>query len=399
MDGKEEEKTGGSVEGEEKEEMEVEKEDGSPIPVVVATERGEVSEGFMDLKDCRGLLQRKHFIDEEPETMWEMLKAEMRFTLVDLISSMKVYFVHTVNLEGFLVVLNAVLVTLFFLEFEDSEMMHLASRLDFSILAFAVVFPLTYLLQQAFTRRESALVYVANFKSSLISIVIADLTWDFPVAETKKWGGRATLPEDFNLRVRNSACEMAELVFQYLSLPIVTKGRNYIFGSYRKKQSQVNNVRNSIEKRLATLWVQLYDLVEVLKAHGMPGNESSRINQYLSFTQLHVNLLRNQKVYRTPQATRSFGRAYLIMLPWFFGPYFAFVAGLGDTEETNKGFALALAAFTFLVLIGLINAGRLLEDSFLEQGFDHINVREEMALLIQGINFHFEQAEKSRRAN
>jgi uncharacterized membrane protein YbhN (UPF0104 family) len=75
-------------------------------------------------------------------------------------------------------------------------------KLDFSFLAFAVVFPLTFLIQTVFSRRDAALSSLADFKASLLSTVLFTLTVDWKSQEgypTRR--GRLELPEHFNANV------------------------------------------------------------------------------------------------------------------------------------------------------------------------------------------------------
>lgn len=86
--------------------------------------------------------------------------------------------------------------------------------------------------------------------------------------------------------------------------------------------------------------------------------------------------------YRTPQATRSFTRLFIIVLPAFFGPYYVYIArGSGSTMSTNFGFALALSIMTSLIMSGIFNVERLLEDPFRGGGMDGIHVHEMVAMI------------------
>lgn len=315
-------------------------------------------------------------------------------TLQDEIGALYIYLKLTCSFESLLVLANAIGATIFFLEYEDDEGTLIAAKLDMSFLAFSVTFPLTYLMGQAFGRREQALQHAADFRSVLTSIVCGSLIWDFPSAASKEWGGRAELPDWYNRYVRDTAVEMAELLYQYLSIPWITgRARNYVFKNDGKRVQEVVAKRSDIEQRFAVLFRRLYTAVETMKATGMPGNESSRLAQYIWFLQQRINLLRNQKVYRTPQATRSFGRVYLFVLPWFIGPYFAWIY----EQSGSYGMAIAISCLTFLVLMGLITAGRALEDPFIqENGFDNIKLQHDVALLIQCIDYHYDRAEEER---
>ena len=54
---------------------------------------------------------------------------------------------------------------------------------------------------------------------------------------------------------------------------------------------------------------------------GQPGNESSRMRQYVTMTMKAWEKLKYIKRYRTPIATRAFARVYIFLHPIFWGPY------------------------------------------------------------------------------
>ena len=95
-------------------------------------------------------------------------------------------------------------------------------------------------------------------------------------------------------------------------------------------------------------------------------------------------------------------------IPTVYGPYYAWCAGkvfTVDTESevvsastaTSYAFALCLSLFTTLVLLGLINAGRRLEDPFTGQGIDDIRVSEDCESFRMFLTENFERAKKRRR--
>lgn len=78
------------------------------------------------------------------------------------------------------------------------------------------------------------------------------------------------------------------------------------------------------------------------------------------------------------------------------GPYFVWVAGLQlqYPNMTNTAYTLSLAGFTFLVLYGLINGGRRMEDPFDEVGgYDNIHLKHDLAVTTQQIVFNLRQTQ------
>mmetsp|Transcript_4352 Transcript_4352/g.5363 ORF Transcript_4352/g.5363 Transcript_4352/m.5363 type:complete len:427 (+) Transcript_4352:47-1327(+) len=307
----------------------------------------------------------------------------------DYYSSFKVFFDHTITWESLLLLVNATAATVFYLEYETSDGTNLAAKLDFSLVGFAIVFPLTFLLQQVFQRREEALHVFAEFRAILQNIQISMMTWEFDISVNKKghWEGRRYLSEDFEERVTENCINMTYILETFLREPEATRARHiFVHRSLLCKGRMTEAV---LHNEFIDLLHNSYSYVEELKIRGMPGNEAARINQYHWFLQARFERLRNFKWYRTPQPARSFGRLYLLVIPWFYGPYYAWAAGLSQDENitdntitissaTSYGFAIALSLFTMLVLLGIINAGRNLEDPFTETGIDDIHVVEDM---------------------
>lgn len=80
---------------------------------------------------------------------------------------------------------------------------------------------------------------------------------------------------------------------------------------------------------------------------------SSRMNQYHSLLMIQWETVRFLKAYRTPTGLRAFARLYILVHPFFAGPYYAWVAGAGTGNDdsswpfqTNLAFAIALSVFT-----------------------------------------------------
>eukprot|EP00242_Pyramimonas_sp_CCMP2087_P004145 CAMPEP_0198216852 /NCGR_PEP_ID=MMETSP1445-20131203/59981_1 /TAXON_ID=36898 /ORGANISM="Pyramimonas sp., Strain CCMP2087" /LENGTH=309 /DNA_ID=CAMNT_0043893273 /DNA_START=195 /DNA_END=1121 /DNA_ORIENTATION=+ len=298
-----------------------------------------------------------------------------------------------------LVVSASVASTLFYLYFKKDEQgePYLASKLDFSTLSIAIVFPLTFSIQQAFTRRENALSALADFKAILCNVHLALITWDFTPgcavrSPPTKWSGRQYLPQDFEVECHQMASAMLRELCEYLRAPVVTRARHMVLKSYKAKAKVGWDNEKVAGERIEYLLESSFNLVEVMKERGLPGNEAARINQYNMFLHQRFEKLRNFKWYRTPQATRSFGRVYILILPWFYGPYFAYVS-----SETNSTFAVMLSCLTSIVLIGLINVQRSLEDPFTEEGIDSIRVKYDLKTTQRFIDAQLVRAKLKQR--
>jgi hypothetical protein len=84
------------------------------------------------------------------------------------------------------------------------------------------------------------------------------------------------------------------------------------------------------------------------------------------------------KMYRTPQAFRSFARIFTLVLPPFYAPTFAQVA----RDVDSLGVGIAFGIVTALGLIALFESQQILEDPFTAYlALDGIDVHEEFEVL------------------
>ncbi len=345
------------------------------------------------LREYKNLFSNKHAYVKASRSTCKRISSQYFETCADIAASFYIYYENTLNVEGVLVLINAALVTLLYIWIGADTDIEFASKLDFSILAFSVVFPLTFLISQAYTRRENALTTLSDFRVILLSMSTAMMTWNFKDSETGGKNGRARLPKGFNEAVRDNSVNLLTQIYEYLSMPTVSHARHHIIRKHRETTRHVHADQNDLLKQIATTFNLFHGLLEVLKSTGLDIGLASRIHQYEFYLQQRFGALRNIKYYRTPQAARSFGRVYIFVLPWFFGPYFVWVAGYQEstTSQCNPAFAVLLAVFTFLVLLGLMNTQRLLEDPFIEDyfGYDSIKLRYEFTVAVQHLQNNY----------
>jgi hypothetical protein len=132
---------------------------------------------------------------------------------------------YRVTLESTVAVLNAVFATYFYCRNAD----RLSAKLDFAFLAFSVVFPLTFLIQSVFSRRDQALQRLADFKGAVLAAVLMTLTCDWATSDgSSTTMGRLELPPQFNRIVVQDFRNLVLLVYEYLSMPQVSHARNVV---------------------------------------------------------------------------------------------------------------------------------------------------------------------------
>jgi hypothetical protein len=207
-------------------------------------------------------------------------------------------------------------------------------------------------------------------RSLLVNILLANAQWN--------WGdnGREKLPPDHVLKTKALLEALLHDTMSLLVLPTLTRGRHRFTSHGRKLASQFVSPVKSLQLQIVRTIRRLHDQVEVMKACGMPANEASRINQYHWLVQARIEKLQNIKFYRTPQATRSFTRLFILVLPLFYGPYYVYIARGNQYQATNFAFCLLLSVSTSLLMTGIFNVELSMEDPFAGSGMDGVHVHE-----------------------
>lgn len=346
------------------------------------------------LKECHNALETEQ-VQEIQAYRQKSLHFGRRLadTVLGIFAALYIYVLTVVGIESALVVVNSALATAFFCFYASDH----AVKLDFSFLAFSVVFPLTFLLQSNFSHRDKAVKTVADFNGTVLNTALNTLTVDFPDKNGNPVGGRLSLPENFNAQVIKDCRELIQLVYEYLSMPPVGFARYIAFSIKNKVSKRVHALQNDIIKRIRRTLFDFSMHTEEMRKYGLASAEASRLNGFHSTLELGFEDLRVLKAYRTPQATRSFGRVYLLILPWLSGPYFAWIF-----ESTSYAYAITLSCMTFLIVYGLLTTQHSLEDPFVSDArswaprIDNVKLDYEMSLVLQGLEQYYANAELRR---
>ena len=236
---------------------------------------------------------------------------------------------------------------------------HLASRLDFTLLGTAVVFPVSFLINETFRRREMALQRLAHVKALVCQIQAAAVLW--------RWRGAASSepPPEWDDQVAATLQEAVAAMIDLLLLPKWSANRHLYTEQGRSFRRRVVNRQRTLTHRFVRAMTRLHAAVETLKACGLTPSEATRLNQYTYLLQTEFESLVMIKSYRTTSIARSFVRCMVLVCPAFYGPYFAWIAyDSGADPALGLGFALALSLVTTTVLQGLVKVQRALEDPF-----------------------------------
>ncbi|KDO27214.1 hypothetical protein SPRG_07463 [Saprolegnia parasitica CBS 223.65] len=314
--------------------------------------------------DDLGSRARSH----DPPSLGMRAKSNVRIGSLDLYAAFAVFGYYLVTFETLVVSFNTVLATSAYYYIDTHTDAVFNYNLSWTLVTFAIVSPIIMQTQQAYNRRENALLLVAETKALMLNVYVAHHQW---IAPAKQACVPTTLLTRTRLLVRGIMYDLCELV----SLPNVTRGRHR-FTSTGVRESQAQQAQQqTLRSRLAVGLEQLHGQVRDLKCHGLSEGEASRLYQYLWMIHSRVLSLINIKMYRTPQATRSFTKVLVHILPFFYGPYYVNVAsGDGSSNRTNFAFALAFAILTSLMMIGILNAQEALEDPFSGDGLDVVHM-------------------------
>jgi len=262
-----------------------------------------------------------------------------------------------------------------------------AIGMDWVILGFAVVTPLSLSVNMSFRRRERALIEISKFRSFAFQLLLSHAVWDW-----QKGGGKANVPGiDWVAHTDEVLTELiciGDELCRFLTLPSTSRSRHRMTRAGRKEAARTAEVAYMLYESLYThRMTSLSLLSEKVKLAGLGASEASRIRQYERWIGDAIENLRMIKSYRTPQALRSFTRIFSTLLPPFFAPTFA---QLGFTTG-SLAYGILFAVITSLCLNALVEGIDILEDPFV--GFvtlDGIDVREEFQVL------HYQQLVTAR---
>lgn len=260
--------------------------------------------------------------------------------------------------------------------------------LDFVLVAFALTAPITAALTMSFARRERALMWTADFRTWSYHLYLAHCLWDWD----EKGGRTAAVDVDW---LEHCDAVLAQLIgigdelSRFLTLPTTSRSRHRHTKHGRREAARTIEVAYHLLNSMATQRLtRLVFYSERLKKIGLPSGEVSRLRQYERFLSSMIEQLRMVKMYRTPQAFRSFARIFTLLLPPFYAPSYAQVAR--DLDSLGVGICFGL--LTALGLTMLFESQQILEDPFTAYlALDGIDVREEFEVL------HFAQLTETRK--
>jgi hypothetical protein len=247
--------------------------------------------------------------------------------------------------------------------------------MDWVLLSFAVITPLSAAISMSFSRREQANTQIANFKATMIHLYSSHLCWDW--ADKQGQSGREKSNVDWqqhNDEVLQTICQVCSELTRILTLPTAGRARHRVISYGRKQRAELAVIARKLRRSILEDMNYLSDMCEVLKREGLPPNEATRVRQWERFVSASVEQLLVIKKYRTPQALRSFARIFSVFLPPFYAPYYAQIA----KDLNSLGVAIAFSILTSIALTSLFESIFQLEDPFVGSRLDCIDVESDL---------------------
>lgn len=323
-----------------------------------------------------------------------------------ILASCRIYLKYLITAEAWLVCVISVASTLLFSLYKVNGQ-RLAVNVSWAFISFAIIFPLQNSLNNAFRRREQALVCLAELKAYLLSYYHGHRDWDW----TDK-NGRKHLPANHVSQIRFVVTQLIVDMRDILTCPPLARQTHFHTARGRAQRTRMVAIQRAISQRVGVHFDRISLAVEELKYAGQPGNESSRMRQYVTHAMKAWETLKFIKMYRTPIATRAFARVYIFLHPIFWGPYYAYLIEqmLNDADGSASqelytvvcanAYACILSVLTSLAMMGLFNVRYQMEDPFMSQtrgggGVDQIDVVKELGELLIAISREFKGADQN----
>eukprot|EP00934_Nitzschia_sp_Nitz4_P008634 Nitzschia sp. Nitz4//scaffold76_size158648//25046//29105//NITZ4_002534-RA/size158648-processed-gene-0.231-mRNA-1//1//CDS//3329557809//8624//frame0 len=232
--------------------------------------------------------------------------------VVNIYSSIIIFAFHLISLESIMSMALSVGMTVAAYYITDNSTSFDGSAMDWVLLSFAVITPMSASIGMAFTRREKALDHLAVIKTTLWNIYSAHACWNW-----KKPGnpnsGRAALPYDWMAHtdeVLRAILGICNETNRLLTLPEDSRSRHRSTPTGRAEAVQLGELRSRLHWRIYGQVTKLTDMCEAFKVQGLPPNEATRVRQWERFVTERIEMLVMIKKYRTPQALRSFARLF-----------------------------------------------------------------------------------------
>ena len=295
----------------------------------------------------------------------------------DFLSSLLVYAKYLITINSvFGVALTAMSTSIAYNKTKEQQEVFVGA-MDWALLGFAIVLPLSAIVRFAFLRREAALTHIVEFKSNALAIYMAHADWNWKGGKGRDSSSVDSLQHSDG--VIRELIKLGDDLCRYLTLPISSRARHRELPRGRTEASVVSKCTYLLlDSMIARRIPRLSRMAEDLKDAGLSATESSRLRQFERFILKSIEQMRIIKNYRTPLALRAFANIFTLLIPPFYAPAFAQLAF--DTNSYALG--MVFGVVTSLALTALFESVNHLEDPFVANlTLDGIDVHEELSVL------------------
>lgn len=216
----------------------------------------------------------------------------------------------------------------------------LTAKFPDMLVGVAIVFPVVFSISSAYTRRETALQRLSDFKGHAISFFYATRDW----------------PSDKNNDLPQRTRQLLD--------EVVTNMRSMFTKNQRSEWFKYEQTIYDTFSKLSLLTMDM-------RNYGVQSGEISRISQYVSKMIIAFDNLKLIHAYRTPITLRAYSKVFIYVFPIIYGPYFA------DTAQTySASLEYVMPILYSFILVSLDNIQDHLEHPFDELGEDDIRIDE-----------------------
>lgn len=329
--------------------------------------------------------------DDEKYARSKVERRPIVLVVIGYYTALKIFAYYLISLNSLLTVGISVGLTVYWhgMMVQDPTGQLTGSGMDWVLLGFAVITPLSLSVGISFRRRERGLIEIAKFRSFSYQLFLAHCIWDWGTPPNGKASADIDWVEHADAVLRE-LISIADELCRFLTLPTASKARHRMTKSGRREAARTAEIAYRLYDSLYTRrFLSLSQLSERLKLAGLGASEASRIRQYERWMGDSIENLRMIKTYRTPQTLRSFARIFTTLLPPFFAPQYAQLS----IDLGSLAFGVSFATFTALCLNALLEGVEILEDPFVAfVTLDGIDVREEFQVL------HYQQLVSARNS-
>jgi hypothetical protein len=210
---------------------------------------------------------------DELQVRHDMKHNWLYLVTLDSYAAFFVFIRHLICIESLISIGLCVGLTIYIYGRVDNNNNFDGNTMNWVLLSFAVITPITSAIRMAFSRRELALTQMATLRATFVELYSAHAIWDWGKESGRKKSSVNWLDHSDEV-IQQIICICKELT-RILTLPSFTRARHKVtyFGKKEAHHSMdvVRRLETSINKRFG----RLAELCEIVKYEGLPPNEVS----------------------------------------------------------------------------------------------------------------------------